>query len=294
LYALGSDGDLACLDAKSGEIRWQRNVRNDFDGQNGQWAYSESPLIDGEKVICTPGGSDATLVALNSRNGEVIWKTPVPAGDAAAYASAVITEVNGQKQYVQFLAKGLVGVDAETGKLSWRYDKIAEGSPANIPTPVTFANFVYGGSSKGGASLIELQENQGEIAVKELYHNAKLPTGIGGSVRVGDYLYGTTGQGLLCVKFDTGEVMWQDRSIGAGSVCYADGRLYLHGDQDDVALVEANPKEYVERGRFSLPDQPDRAKSKSWTYPVIANGRLYLRDLNVVWCYGIRRFTGSL
>jgi outer membrane protein assembly factor BamB len=123
LYALGSDGDLACLDADSGTIRWRKHLRSDFGGKPGTWAYAESPLIDGDTLVATPGGSEATLIALNKKTGEVIWKSPVPGGDAAAYASALAVEVGGIRQYVQLLHKGLVGVEAKTGKFLWRFDK---------------------------------------------------------------------------------------------------------------------------------------------------------------------------
>ena len=146
---------MACLETSTGKVRWQHNIRNEFGGKPGKWAYSESPLIDGELVVCTPGGSDATMVALNKKTGDVVWQCPVPSGDAAAYASAIITEVNGIKQYIQFLAEGLVGVDAETGGLLWRYVKTAEGSMANIPTPVAHNGYVYSAASRSGAGAVQ-------------------------------------------------------------------------------------------------------------------------------------------
>ncbi len=133
LYALGSDGDLACLETESGKIRWQKNLRSDFGGQPGNWAYAESPLVDGDVLVCTPGGADATLVALNKKTGDVIWKSAVPGGDQAGYASIIIVDTGGIKQYVQFVQKGLVGVDAKSGKFLWRYAKTAEGSPGEYP-----------------------------------------------------------------------------------------------------------------------------------------------------------------
>src|SRR5437773_2685583 len=119
LYALGSDGDLACLEIATGKVRWHKNLRTDFGGKPGTWAYSESPLIDGEAVLCTPGGSEATLVALQKKTGEVIWKSGLPEGDEAAYASAIIVEAGGVRQCVQLLQKGLVGVEAKTGRFLW-------------------------------------------------------------------------------------------------------------------------------------------------------------------------------
>jgi outer membrane protein assembly factor BamB len=289
LYALGSDGDLVCLETSSGDVRWQKNLRADFGGEPGEWAYSESPLVDGERVVCTPGGKDAAIVALHKDSGEVIWQTTLAEAEEAAYASIVPVSVDGQQQYVQFLSKGLVGVAADSGKVLWRYDRTAEGSPANIPTPVTQANFVYSATGRGGSALIKV----GGDAADEVYFSSELPNAIGGAVRVGDYLYGTKSQGLVCLEFGTGEIRWSDRSIGTASICFADGNLYLHGENGDVALVEATPDEYRERGRFSLPDQPDRGRSKAWTYPVIANGRLYLRDMNMLWCYDIAESSSS-
>ena len=151
IYALSSDGDLACLDRSTGSKKWEKSLRTDFGGHPGQWAYSESPLIDGDVLVCTPGGEEATIVALNKKTGEVIWKCPVPEGDQAAYASIVIADLGGVKQYVQFLQKQLVGVDAKTGKLLWHYNQTAKGSMANIPTPLASQGFVYSAAGKAAA-----------------------------------------------------------------------------------------------------------------------------------------------
>jgi outer membrane protein assembly factor BamB len=288
LYALGSGGDLACLEAATGKERWRKNLRTDFAGRPGNWAYAESPLVDGDTLVCTPGGKEATLVALDKKTGEVIWKSAVPGGDEAAYSSAIVVEAGGVKQYVQMLQKGLVGVDAKTGKFLWRYDRTAQGSPANIPTPVAHAGLVYSGSSFGGAGLVRLKADGGAVEAEPVYHERKLPTSIGGAVLVGDYLYGTTAQGLVCAEFATGAVKWQDRCVGPGSLLCADGCLYVHGEDGQVALVEATPEAYREKGRFAPPGQPGRGTSKAWAYPVVANGRLYLRDLGVLWCYDVK------
>ena len=135
---------------------------------------------------------------------------------------------------------------------------------------------------------MELTSGGGQIEAKEVYFLPKLPNSIGGSVEVGGKLYGTNGQGLMCVDFATGEVKWQNRCVGAGSVCYADGLIYVHGENGDMALVEATPEAYHEKGRFTLPDQPDRGKSLAWPYPVIADGKLYIRDLGMLWCYDVK------
>jgi outer membrane protein assembly factor BamB len=290
LYALGSDGDLACLDTAKGEVRWKKSLRSDFGGQPGMWAYAESPLIDGDALVCTPGGKEATLVALNKNNGEVIWKCAVPGGDPAAYSSIVIVEAGGIKQYVQLLAKGLVGVDAKTGKFLWRYDKTTKNSPAVIPTPVAHNGYVYSSAARVGGGLVKLKAKDGAIEAEPVYFKASLPASIGGAVRIGDYLYGTTGTGLSCIEFATGNEKWQNKCVGAGAICFADGLLYIHGENGETALVEATPEAYREKGRFSPPGQPKhtRQMEKAWAYPVVANGRLYLRDLGVLWCYDIK------
>jgi outer membrane protein assembly factor BamB len=294
LYALGSDGDLACLETATGKERWRKNLRTDFAGRPGEWAYAESPLIDGDVLVCTPGGEEATLVALHKKTGEVLWKCAVPEGDEAAYASAIVVEAGGVKQYVQLLQKGVVGVEAKTGRFLWRYDRTARGSPANIPTPVAHDGFVYSATGRGGGGLIKLTAHDGTVKPTVVYFAQNLPTSIGGAVEVGGYLYGTSGRGLLCAEFITGKVRWQNRSVGPASLCCADGRLYLHGENGEVALVEATPEGYRAKGRFTPPDQPNRGASKAWAYPVVANGRLYLRDLGVLWCYDIQDKGGKV
>lgn len=289
LYALGSDGDLVCLETAAGKLRWKKNLREDFAGEPGHWAYAESPLVDGEIVVCTPGGKEATLVALDKKSGDTVWKTAIDPGDQAAYASAAIALLDGKKEYVQFLQKGVVGVDAKTGKFLWRYERTAQGSPANIPTPVVLDDLVYSSTGRGGAGLVKLSADGEGVKAEQVYYQGKLPTSIGGAVLVDGLLYGTTNQGLVCADFATGEIKWQDRSIGAASLCYADGRLYLHGENGEIALVLASPEKYQELGRFTPPDQPDRSgRTKAWAYPVVSNGRLYVRDQGFLWCYDVR------
>jgi outer membrane protein assembly factor BamB len=289
LYALSSDGDMVCMEAATGKARWQKNLRTEFGGRPGRWAYSESPLIDGDLLVCTPGGSEATLVALNKKTGSVIWKSAVPGGDEAAYASAIVVDAGGVKQYVQFLQNGVVGVDAKSGKFLWRYDRTAQNSPANIPTPVAHEGAIYTSTARGGGGLVRLKVSGGAVEAEPVYFASRLPNSIGGAVRVGDYLYGTTSGGLLCAEFATGQVKWQERGVGAGSVCYADGRLYVHGENGDVALVEATPEAYREKGRFTPPGQPERGRgSQAWAYPVVANGRLYIHDSGTLWCHDVR------
>ncbi|MGA2259794.1 MAG: PQQ-binding-like beta-propeller repeat protein, partial [Thermoguttaceae bacterium] len=266
IYALSSDGDLACLETATGKVSWAENLRSDFGGKPGAWAYSESPLVDGEVVVVTPGGKDATLVALNKKTGDVVWKSAIPGGDMAGYASVVVAETGGLKQYLAYTAGGLVGVDAKTGKFLWRYDKTKGAMGMSILTPVVRGDLVYSGAGRVGGGTVKLTADQGTVMAEQAYFQTKLPTAIGGAVLVGDYLYGCGGQTLVCADFKTGQIKWSDRSAAPGALCYADGRLYLHSERGSLALVEATPEAYREHGRFTPPNvpQPSNEMEKSW------------------------------
>ena len=290
LYALGSDGDLACVERVTGKLRWQKNLRTHFGGKPGTWAYSESPLIDGDTLVCTPGGADATVVALNKKTGETLWKTALSTEDEAAYTSAIVVETGGVRQYVQMLQKGLVSLDAKTGKLLWRYEKTVSKFRANIPSPAARDNLVYSAGAGTGGGLVRLKVNGDAVDSEQVYFSPKLPSGVGGAILVGDCLYGTGSQGMLCAEFATGNIKWDDRATGAASLCYADDRIYVHSENGEVVLVEPSTEGYREKGRFNPPDQPKRngPMEKAWSYPLVANGRLYIRDLNMLWCYDVR------
>jgi outer membrane protein assembly factor BamB len=293
VYAFSSDGDLACVEGATGKVRWKISTRQEYGGEPGKWAYAESPLIDGDALVVSPGGAQATLLAVNKKTGKLIWKSAIPGGEAAGYSSAIIVNGAGRKQYVQFLSKGVVGVDAKTGAMLWRYDETSKG-PANIPTPLAHGDHVYSTArSMTAGGLVRLQAKpDGGVAAEQVYFQRGLPSAIGGSVKVGEILYGTTNEGLVAAEFLTGKIRWTDPSVGAGAVLHAQGHLYVFGEDGDAALVEATPEGYREKGRFTPPDRPAHprgAREKSWAYPVVANGRLYLRDLGVMWCYDVRK-----
>ncbi len=294
IYALGSDGDLVCLGAGSGKLRWQKNLRKEFGGKPGTWAYAESPLVDGDVVVVTPGGAEATLVALNKKTGAVVWKSAVPGGDSAEYASPIVVEAGGRKQYVQYLNKGIVGVDAKTGQFLWRYKEVIKG-PAQAFTPVASGEYVYGVAPGIGGGLVRLKPDHDGVAAEQVYFERGLPNGFGGAVLVGGYLYGmqVAGRGLVAVEFTTGKIRWKTESIGTGSVACADGDLYLHDENGDFTLVEATPEGYREKGRFTPPNPPKKKQAgqfaeKAFAYPVIANGGLYIRDLGTLWAWDIK------
>lgn len=285
LYVLGSDGDLVCLKAKSGEVVWQKNIREAYDGKPGTWAYSESPLIDGNKVVVTPGGKDVGIVAVDKATGETIWKANTPKMGAAAYASIQKVAAAGKPQYVAFMANGLAGVDAEDGTFLWSYTRTK--GIANMPTPVVAGDIVYSGGSRTGGGAVRLVAEQVTVLPEELYFNPKLPTAIGGAVKVDGYLYGCSGSTLMCVDFVSGEIKWQERISAAASILYADGRLYLHTENGKVMMVAATPEEMNIVSEFTLPDQPE-GTGKEWAYPALADGKLFLRQHGTIWCYDVK------
>lgn len=284
LYCLASDGELVCLNTADGGTKWKKHLRQDFGGSDGAWAYSESVLIDGDVLVCTPGGATAALAALNKQTGEMIWTATVPGGGAAEYASIMIVDKGPVKQYVTFLRNGLVGVDSKSGKFLWMYSKTIDPG-ANILTPIVVGDRVFSAGSRTGGGLIQLKVDGDAVTADPIYFARNVAPSIGGAILIDGNLYGTSGQTLFCADFDTGNVKWTDRAVGPASLCFADHRLYVRGHgSGDVVLVEPSADGYREKGRFS---QPDRSKTQAWPHPVVANGGLYLRDQGVLLCYDV-------
>lgn len=277
LYALSEAGDLACLRVGDGSLAWSRNILRDFGGRNPKWLISESPLVDGPNVIVTPGGRGAGLAALDKTTGRTVWTT-ADLSDSAAYSSAIPADVEGVRTIITLTSEAAVGVRAADGKLMWRYTKAANGT-ANVTTPVLFDNRVFVTSAYNtGAALLRLRKEGGEVRADEVYFTRDMMNHHGGVVLVNGYLYGFSNAILTCLEAATGKVQWRDRSVGKGSLTYADGRLYVVGEGNTVGLVDASPAAYVERGRFEIADQG----WPSWAHPVVAGGRLYLRNQGVL------------
>ncbi len=290
VYALGVNGELACLNVKDGKEVWHKNLTDKaFGGSVQSWGYCESPLIDGDKLICTPGGNQATLAALDKKTGETLWKARVPQGDRAQYASALATNIDGKRQYIQFLSGGVVGVAAADGAFLWRYNHPANGT-ANCSTPIVADHFVFAASGYGtGGGLADLSKVAGagkEAQAQEVYFTKKMVNHHGGMVLVDGYLYGSNEGSVTCLELKTGTIKWNEGKPGKGSIAYADGRLYYRNEGGPVVLFEANPEKYVETGRFK---QPDRSGANAWAHPVIANGKLYLRDQGMLLCYDVKQ-----
>ena len=291
VYALGQFGDLVCAETASGRERWRKNLERDFGGKSGGWNYSESVLIDGENLLCSPGGDEMTAVALNKRTGAVVWKTSLPGGGQSHYSSWVVSNAAGVKQYVRLFGGGTFGVAAANGRFLWRYEKLGKNT-ANIPTPIPFGDYIFtaAGYGKGGA-LLKLSREGGGVVAEEVYFNKELKNKHGGIVKVGDYIYGDLDDrgSPWCANVMTGEVQWRrdGGGQGGGSACvtYADGRLYYRYQDGVMALVDSSPEGgFRQISSFKIPD----GMKKSWAHPVVTGGLLYLRGRDKILCYDVR------
>jgi outer membrane protein assembly factor BamB len=286
LVAVGQWGEIACLDAATGKELWRKDYARDFGGKRPTWGYSESPLIDGEKVVITPGGAEGSIVALNKKTGALLWRSK-GFSDPPHYSSLIIEEIGGVRQYIQLTAQSVVGVAAADGKVLWQAPR--PGRTAVIPTPVYSDGYVYVTSGYGaGCNLFQVTAAEGKFSAKEVYGNKVMANHHGGVIGLGACVYGySDGKGWTCQDLKSGEAKWQEKEkLGKGSIAYADGHFYLRTeDKGTVALIEASPEGYREHGRF---EQPNRSKCKAWSHPVIAGGKLYLRDQDVLLCYNLK------
>ncbi len=284
VYVLTEAGDLACLRVRDGSSIWRRNILKDFGGENPHWLISESPLVDGNNLIVTPGGPDAGIVALNKMTGATVWQSK-GLSDSAHYSSCIVADVGGVRTILGFTSKAAVGVRASDGKPMWRYQTVANRT-ANIATPVFFDNKVfYTSAYNTGAALLGLKVQGGEdMKAEEIYFTREMQNHHGGVVLVDRHIYGFSNNILTCLEFDTGNVKWKDRSVGKGSLTVADGMLYLLSESNVVGLAEATTKGYAEKGRFSIPDQG----YPSWAHPVVSDGRLYIRNQGWLASYDVK------
>ena len=286
VYALAPKGEVVCMNIEDGSVIWKSDLV-DFGGKAPYWGFSESVLVDKDKVVLTPGGGKGAIVALNKETGKLIWQSK-EIKDGAQYSSIIPIKHNGSDQYVQLFMKSLVGVSASDGKLLWKTDW--NGRTAVIPTPIYKDGKIYISSGYNvGCKLIELSPDN---KVSEVYNNDTIINHHGGVILIGDHLYGHSDRGgWKCQNFATGEEVWRSKDLGKGAIHYADGMLYCLGESDGtVTLVKADTKGWEETGRFKLSPQTKLRKpsGKIWTHPVVIGGNLYLRDQEIIYCYRVK------
>ncbi len=283
VYTLGANGDLVCAKVDKGTVVWQKNILKEYDGGNITWGISESVLIDGDNLICSPGGKGGTIVALNKLTGKNVWSSQIDGSPQAAYSSPIIIEHGGEKQYVTYVHTGVVGVRAKDGKQLWKQPESANGT-ANCSTPLYADGMVFTASGYGtGGAMFELgSDGVGKLA----YANKDMVNHHGGMVLLDGHIYGFDEQIMKCIELKTGKTNWQNRSVGKGSITYADGHLYLRSENGPVALCVASPEGYDETGRF---DPPNRSSKPAWSHPVVCGGKLYLRDQDTLLVYDLKK-----
>jgi outer membrane protein assembly factor BamB len=287
---------LWCLEADTGQARWHKSLPNDFGGSMmNMWKFSESPLVDGDRLVCTPGGDDAMMVALDKKSGQLIWKCTVPdlgpkGKDGAGYSSIVVAEIDGVRQYIQVVGKGVIGVAADSGKFLWGYNKLAS-EVANITHPIVSGSsvFVTNGYNTGSA-LLNIRRDGEAFKADEVYSIPanQLQNHHGGIVLVGDNVYGGSGTNRgepTCIDFSTGKTLWKAKPADGGSaaILYADGHIIFRYDRGLVQLVEADPKGYRVTGSFT----PPLGAGPAWAHPVIHDKKLYLRHDDILLCYDV-------
>ena len=280
VYVFGSSGDLTLLDPASGKVFWTQNLLQKYGGSNINWGLSESPLVLNDRILVTPGGRGASIVALRKTDGSLIWKSQ---SDEPGYSSALLHPVGSVQQAIVFTAERALGIDVADGRLLWSYNRVANRT-ANIATPIARGNRVFLSSDYGtGAALLALSADGNGVKASEVYFSNEMRNHHASSVLVGDYLYGFSSSILTAMHFDTGKVAWRDRSVGKGSLVFADQRLYLFSENGTVGLAIANPGEYVERGRFQL----KTGNLPTWSHPVVSGGKLFLRDQDTLYAYDV-------
>jgi outer membrane protein assembly factor BamB len=291
VYALGGKGTLVCVRADDGSEIWRTNLVDDLAGTEPKWGYAESVLLDGDQLLCTPGGAEGAIAALDKATGKVRWRA-TELDDTTHYSSIVRAEINGRPQYVQLLEKRLVGLEPDDGKLLWQSD--FPGNVAVIPTPIVDGNKAFATAGYGaGCTLVEINPSNEATELYDEKVRKLMKNHHGGVIKVGDYLYGhSDGVGWICMDFATGEQKWREReAFGKGAIAYGDGMFYcLSEDDGEVVLIDASPDGWQEHGRFTLDPQTKirSDRGKIWTHPVIANGKLYLRDQDLVYCYDVK------
>jgi len=286
-------GDVVCLDAKTGRKIWGLNILERFQGKNIRWALSESLLVDGDRVICCPGGEDACVAALDKMTGKLVWKCP-GVGVQAGYASPRLVEYQGLRIIIALMLKAMVGVNADTGELLWKVEHVSLFDE-NVLTPVYHDGQVFVSSLASGSVKWKIHVDGQKASVEELWRSKEMDNHHDGVILVGGHLYGSTailnkGQ-WICLDWETGEKKYADKGVGKGSVTYADGMLYTLSEFGRVGLVQPAPGSHRLICQFSLPEQ---GEGKSWAHPVVCGGRLYIRHGDFLYAYDVRAERPSL
>jgi len=282
VFALSQNGELLCAQAATGRPVWKKTMSQLGGGGTPGWGWSESPLLDGNALVVSPGGSGGHVAALNKATGAPLWQSRVKGG--AHYTSLAVADIGNVRQYLYFNNQVVAGIAARNGQVAWQIDR--SGQTAIASTPAYRDGIVFVSSGYGvGHNGFRVAGAGGRFQVQPAYEGNEMASHHGGYVVVENHVYvPSDGGSLVCAELKTGKVAWQDRCVGKGSAVFADGHLYVRGEGGGVALVEASPAGYKEKGRFNL---PKTGGNGAWANPAVAGGKLYLREWDNLYCYDI-------
>ena len=288
LYHESPHGEVVCLDAKTGRKIWGLNILEEFNSQNITWGLAESLLLDGDNVICKPGGPETALVALARRSGAVVWKSPSSEGDLAGYASCLIAEYGGRRIILTLTSKALIGIDADSGKLLFRYRHECPFDE-NITMPIYHDGHVFISTRTTGSELLKINDDGDRVSVVPVWQDGQFDNQHGGVILVDGHLYGTchihNNAKWVCLDWLTGRQLWSERPRDKGTLTYADGMLYTLNERGRVSLVPAVPEKYGVTGEFRI---PKGGQGPTWAHPVVSGGRLYIRHGDFLYVYDVR------
>jgi outer membrane protein assembly factor BamB len=288
VYHLGERGRLAALRAETGKEIWHLDLFKTFEAKTPKYGLTESVVIDGDRLICSPGGAKGFMVCLEKATGKLVWANRDIEG-TVAYNSPVIATCGGVRQIVSMNSAGVFGVELATGRLLWSA-KLENRRRNNATDPIVHDGHVFASSGYGaGSLLLQLAPKTKGVGARQVWANRLLDNHHGGVVLVDDHLYGAghRAKGWSCLEFMTGRRRWNAKgeASGKGSLTYADGMLYLLDETGTMSLVAATPKAYRVAGSFAL---PKGGSGRYWAHPVVCGGRLYVRHADRLFAYDIR------
>jgi outer membrane protein assembly factor BamB len=284
IYLMSAEGQCVCFDT-DGKRKWSVDLIRDFKARNLDWGMTESLLVDGDRVFCTPGGPDVMMVALNKHSGKTIWKIKGN-GETSGYCSPRLIKHGKMRLLLTMTAGSVVGVDADKGEYLWHYPHVTS-YVVNANTPLYHNGYIYTVSGYGtGGQMFKLSPDGKKI--NRVWAQRKLDSQYGAVILTDGYIYGSghSNRGWHCLDWKTGEVQFTAKAIGnKGNIIFSDGMLYCYSERGDAALVKPNPEKFEVVSSFKI----KQGSGPHWAHPVIKNGRLYVRHGDVLMVYNIAR-----